>query len=71
MKFLLIASDADSLINFRGALLDALVEQGAEVHVAAPGLSVNSPARARLEGKNLQVHDIELRRVGMNPLADL
>ena len=71
MKFLLIASDADSLINFRGALLDALVEQGAEVHVAAPGLSANSPARARLEGKNLQVHDIELRRVGMNPLADL
>jgi len=28
MKFLLIASYADSLINFRGPLLDALLERG-------------------------------------------
>lgn len=71
MKFLLIASDADSLINFRGALLDALVVQGADVHVAAPDLSPQSLARARLEAKGLQVHDIQLQRVGMNPLTDL
>lgn len=71
MKFLLIGSHADSLINFRGALLEALVRHGAEVHVAAPDLPAESPARARLEAKGLKVHDIQLRRVGMNPFADL
>lgn len=71
MKFLLIASYADSLINFRGPLVDALRAQGQEVHVAAPDMPPGSAVRVHLEQKGVVVHEIPLRRVGMNPFADL
>lgn len=71
MKFLLIASYADSLINFRGPLLDALLAKGLMVHVAAPDLPIGGPIRVLLEQKGVTVHQIPLRRVGMNPFADL
>ncbi len=71
MTFLLIAGFPDSLLHFRGPLLDALLARGLSVHVAAPDLPVGSPMRQQLEARGLQVHDIPLRRTGMNPLADL
>jgi len=71
MTFLLIASFPDSLLRFRGALLNALLARGLSVHVAAPDLPAGSSMRQQLEAKGLQVHDIPLRRTGMNPLADL
>jgi len=71
MKFLLIASYADSLINFRGPLLDALLAEGLTVHVAAPDIPLGAPTRVLLEQKGVTVHEIPLRRVGMNPFADL
>ena len=71
MTFLLIASFPDSLLCFRGPLLNALLARGLSVHVAAPDLPVGSIMRQRLEAKGLQVHDIPLCRTGMNPLADL
>ncbi len=71
MKFLLIASYPDSLINFRGALLDALLESGFTVHVAAPNLDIGSCTREQLESKRLHVHNIPLARTSINPFADL
>ncbi|MDR6714142.1 glycosyltransferase involved in cell wall biosynthesis [Pseudomonas hunanensis] len=71
MKFLLIASHPDSLLNFRGPLLDALRASGLQVHVAAPDLAAGSTVRAVLEAKGITVHDIALQRVGLNPLTDL
>ena len=47
-KFLLVASDADSLINFRGPLLNALMKAGLEVHAAAPSIYA-SKSRSKLE----------------------
>ena len=70
MTFLLIASFADSILSFRGPLLDALLARGLSVHVAAPDLPADSPMRQRLEARGIQVHDIPLRRTGTNPLAD-
>ncbi|MER1946504.1 glycosyltransferase family 4 protein [Stutzerimonas stutzeri] len=70
MTFLLIAGYPDSLLNFRGPLLDALLARGLAVHVAAPDLPLGSPLRQQLEARCLQVHDVPLRRSGMNPLAD-
>jgi len=70
MTFLLIAGYPDSLLNFRGPLLDALLARGLAVHVAAPDLPLGSPVRQQLEARCLQVHDVPLRRTGMNPLAD-
>jgi len=70
-KFLLIAGYPDSLLNFRGPLLRALLAEGLEVHVAAPDLPANSVVRQQLEALGVHVHEVALRRTGMNPLADL
>ena len=70
MNFLLVASYPDSIMNFRGPLLDTLLASNLNVHVAAPGLPKDSPIRQQLEAKGLHVHDIPLRRTGINPLAD-
>ena len=71
MKFLLIAGFPDSLLQFRGQLLEALRASGLSVHVAAPDLPKGSPVRQQLEARGLIVHEVPLRRTGMNPLADL
>lgn len=71
MKFLLIAGFPDSLLQFRGALMEALRAKGQQVHVAAPDLPPLAPIRRDLEARGIQVHDIPLRRTGTNPLADL
>lgn len=70
MKFLLIASFPDSLVFFRGLLIDALLAHGLQVHVAAPGLSEGSAVRQLLKNKGVCAHDIPLQRTGTNPLAD-
>ena len=71
MNFLLIASSPSSIINFRGALIEALLNRGLTVHVAAPDLSVASPLRKRLEDKGLKVHNTHFNRTGLNPLSDI
>lgn len=69
-RFLLVASYAESLIHFRGALMQAIQDRGIEVHVAAPALPVDSPLRRSLQARGLRVHEYPLRRTGTNPLAD-
>ena len=71
MTFLLVASFPDSILHFRGPLLEALLTRGLRVHVAAPGLGEGSEWRDKLQARGVVVHDIPLRRTGMNPLADL
>jgi len=70
MKFLLIASFPDSLVLFRGPLINALLAHGLQVHVAAPDLAEGSAVRVRLENEGVHAHDIPLQRTGVNPLAD-
>lgn len=69
--FLLIAGYPDSLVNFRGPLLRALLSRGLEVHVAAPDLPAGSVIRQQLVSLGVQVHEVTLKRTGMNPFADL
>lgn len=71
LRFLLIASFADSLLNFRGALIDSLVAAGFEVHVAAPGILTDMAVMDSLAGRGAVAHDIPLRRTGMNPVQDI
>ena len=65
--FLLIASFPDSLINFRGALIESLISAGCEVHVAAPGLGGAPEISSKLRSLGVTIHNIPLQRVGMNP----
>lgn len=69
-KFLLIASYPDSLLNFRGPLIRALLAKGLEVHVAAPSLPSTSLIRQQLEALGVKVHEVALERTGLNPIID-
>ena len=70
-KFILVASHPDSLINFRGPLIRALLSKNLEVHVAAPDLDADSSIRNSLESYGVNVHKIYMKRTGMNPISDL
>ncbi|MGB2060626.1 MAG: glycosyltransferase family 1 protein, partial [Alcanivorax sp.] len=69
--FLLVASFPDSLIKFRGPLIEVLIKAGCQVHVAVPGLEAESDIASRLTGLGVTVHDIPLERTGLNPVKDL
>ena len=71
MKILIVAGYANSLLHFRGPLIEALLARGQSVHVAAPDLPSSSPIRSRFEAKGVSVHDIPLQRTATNPLADV
>ena len=70
-RFLLIASFPDSLIKFRGPLIDALLEAWKQVHIAVPGVAPRGDIALALAHKGVQVHDIPLQRTGLNPIRDL
>ncbi|QNI52882.1 putative alpha-galactosyltransferase [Synechococcus sp. BIOS-E4-1] len=71
MRVLVIAGFAESLLNFRGPLLSAMIARGLEVHVAAPNLFEDFCIRKKLELLSLNLHDICLYRASTNPLTDL
>lgn len=70
-KFLVIASYPESLLNFRGPLIDALLKAGLTVHVVAPGLAVDSVVGKRLQVKGVAVHSVPMQRNGLNPIFDI
>jgi len=71
LKFLLVLSYPDSLLSFRGDLIKALQKSGLVVHIAIPGIEVGDLLYGELEKMNVVVHDISLKRTGLNPLWDL
>lgn len=70
-RILICASFAESLVNFRGALIQAALDSGAKVHAAAPGLKKDSNITLELEGKGVVVHDLIMKRAGLNPVFDV
>ncbi len=71
MKILVLASFSESLVKFRGSLLQSLVRRGITVHVAAPELSMDTKTSIQLKEIGCFCHDIFLRRNGTNPFVDL
>lgn len=71
MKVLLIAGLAESLTNFRGPLIAALIAKKAEVHLAAPELTTASETGKKLTEMGCTIHNFQLVRAGTNPLTDL
>jgi glycosyltransferase involved in cell wall biosynthesis len=66
---LLNGSFAQSLISFRGRLIEAMVKRGHQVHVSAPNISAEIETKLRDLGA--EVHDVALARTGTNPIADI
>lgn len=71
MRMLVLASFPESLVKFRGSLLQSLVRRGIVVHVAAPDLSADKKTSAQLEEMGCVCHDILLKRNGTNPFVDI
>lgn len=69
-RYVLIASFPDSIIKFRGPLIDALIENGCDVHVAAPDVTALPHIQNALVAKGVTLHDIPLGRTGTNPFVD-
>ena len=67
-RILIIGSYADSLVRFRQALILDLVEAGHSVVVAAP--DAVAVLRHVFWRDRIEVHDISMRRTGLNPFAD-
>ncbi len=70
LKFLLIGSEPESLINFRGPLIKSLIDKGIQVHVAAPYIFKSSIIED-LKSIGVIVHEVSLKRTGINPFSDL
>ena len=66
----IVASYPDSVILFRGALIDDLIAGGATVHVAAPDLGPESRWRKAVEERGAVAHEVPLHRTGLNPVRD-
>lgn len=71
MRILIIGSFAESLVSFRGPLLQALLAAGHEVQVAAPDLLSHTNAASALRNWGLRLHDAPIQRTGTNPVHDL
>lgn len=64
-----ISNQAYSLVNFRGPLIEALVQTSAKVYALAPDFDTRT--RERILALGAVPVDYSLRRTGMNPLQDL
>lgn len=68
-KIVVIAGFAESLIRFRGDLLDAMRANGHEVAAIAP--ENDDSVRKRLAEKGVEYYVVPMSRAGLNPFADL
>lgn len=68
-KIAIISSQAFSLVNFRGPLIQILAKRGAIVYALAPDF--NTKTRISVTALGAQPVDYSLSRAGLNPLRDL
>lgn len=71
MKFLIISSFLPSVLNFRGKLLEAIHQQGYEIHIIVPDLTSFPTEHEKLLNLGYYVHEVSMQRTGANPIADL
>lgn len=69
-RVVVIGNMLETLVWFRGALMEAMVAQGHEVIACVPVPDRHSPLVARLEAMGVAIEAIFLDRTGLNPLAD-
>lgn len=68
---LIVASFPDSIAEFRGDLIRALILEGCRIHVAAPGLSSQAAIASLLRSWGVMTHDVCVDRVGTSIISDL
>jgi len=68
-RIVVVGSIPESLVKFRGLLLQEMVTQGHQVFACAP--AAPKEIRDALINMGVEYHDIDLERTGLNPLKDL
>ena len=71
MKMLIVAGYAESLIAFRGSLIQSMMEKKVRVSVVAPFDHKDVEIKKKLEDMGVGVHHVPLSRTGINPLKDI
>jgi glycosyltransferase involved in cell wall biosynthesis len=71
MKFLLVASFPDSILSFRGAMIQSIQALGHEVHILSPVPKNNPHVFSPLEKSGCIIHTFDLDRKGMSVFRDL
>jgi glycosyltransferase involved in cell wall biosynthesis len=69
MRVLILGSLAESLLNFRGALIQEIVQKDHDVIACAPNAS--SEVRNKLNAKGVRYQNIFIERTGINPIKDI
>lgn len=69
MKIVVVGGLADSLVRFRGRMLEEFVGKGHEVIACAP--EDHPEVQPTLEAMGVAYHPIPMQRTGLNPMADL
>jgi glycosyltransferase involved in cell wall biosynthesis len=68
-KVLIIAGLAESLLNFRGPLIRAILSAGHQVYACAP--ECDDECKKRLFAAGVKFSPIPMSRTGLNPLEDM
>ena len=68
-RILVLGSLAESLITFRGSLLEEMVKGGHEVYACAP--DATSEIRNTLSSKGVLYMEAYIERTGLNPIKDI
>lgn len=69
-RLLVIASFPDSVLAFRGRLMQAALGAGEAVSLVLPSGQGSDELEGKLAAMGVQLHRVPMQRVGTNPLAD-
>lgn len=70
-KFVLIAGDPNSFLNFRGELIKALIAKGFEIHLIAPSLAQVNTINAKLKDLGANLHHVSMSKAGTSLFKDI
>lgn len=68
---MIVASFPDSILQFRGSLIEALQANRFIVHVAVPDVLPGSELHGVLTDRKVVVHQVTMRRAGTSPMGDV
>jgi glycosyltransferase involved in cell wall biosynthesis len=69
-RVIVIGNMLETLVWFRGPLMQSMIAHGHEVVALVPMPDASSPLVGRLEAMGVSIQSISLDRVGFNPFAD-
>lgn len=70
-KFVLIAGDPNSFLNFRGELIKALIAKGFELHLIAPSLAQLNSVNTKLKALGANLHHVPMSKAGTSLFQDI